>query len=388
MKIPLSYIVRNLWTRRLTTALTAGGMGLVVFVFAAVLMLDAGLRKTLVSTGSFDNAMLMRQGSQTEIQSILMRDQASLVETMPEIARGADGEPLASREIVALIAIPKRGSDKPANVVVRGVGPAGVGLRPQVRLTAGRMFRPGTSEIVAGSGVVKGFEGVDLGHEVRFAGREWLVVGLFDGGKSGFDSEVWGDAEQMMQAFRRLSFSSMLVRLRDRGAFAAFANRVATDQRLTLEVRPEPAFYEEQSKSLSQFISVLGLTLSIIFSIGAMIGAMITMYAAVSNRTAEIGTLRALGFRRSSILAAFLLESILLALLGGVFGLALASFLQAFTVTTMNFQSFSQLAFGFHLTPSIVVSTLVFSIVMGLVGGFLPSLRAARLEIVDALRAA
>ncbi|MGE5093715.1 MAG: ABC transporter permease [Betaproteobacteria bacterium] len=388
MKVPLSYIVRNLWTRRLTTSLTAMGMGLVVFVFAAVLMLDAGLRQTLVSTGSFDNALLMRQGSQTEIQSILMRDQASLVETMPEVARGADGAPLASREIVALIAIPKRGSDKPANVVVRGMAPAGVALRPQVHLTHGRMFRPGTSEIVAGSGVVGSFEGVNLGEHLRFAGREWLVVGLFEGGSSGFDSEVWGDAEQMVQAFRRMTFSSMLVRLRDRGEFEALRNRIATDQRLTLEVKPEPVFYEEQSKSLSQFISILGITLSIIFSIGAMIGAMITMYAAVSNRTAEIGTLRALGFRRSSILAAFLLESILLALIGGVVGLVLASFLQAFTVTTMNFQSFSQLAFGFHLTPGIVGSTLAFSVIMGVVGGFLPSVRAARLEIVDALRAA
>jgi putative ABC transport system permease protein len=388
MKVPVSYVVRNLWTRRLTTLLTAGGMGLVVFVFAAVLMLDAGLRKTLVSTGTFDNALLMRQGSQTEIQSILFREQASLVETMPEVARGADGQPLASREIVALIAIPKRGSDKPANIVVRGVAPAGVGLRPQVHLTAGRAFRPGTSEIVAGSGVVANFEGVDLGAHLRFAGREWLVVGLFDGGSSGFDSEVWGDAEQMIQAFRRISFSSMLVRLRNRADFEAFRDRIATDQRLALEVKPEPVFYEEQSRSLSQFISVLGITLSVIFSIGAMIGAMITMYAAVANRTQEIGTLRALGFRRSSILAAFLLESILLAVVGGVVGLVLASFLQAFTVTTMNFQSFSQLAFGFHLTPAIVAATLGFSVAMGLIGGFLPSVRAARLEIVDALRAA
>jgi putative ABC transport system permease protein len=388
MKIPLSYIVRNLWTRRVTTLLTAGGMGLVVFVFAAVLMLDAGLRKTLVGTGSFDNALLMRQGSQTEIQSILYRDQASLVETMPEVARGASGDALASREIVALIAIPKRGSDKPANVVVRGVSPTGIELRPQVHLTHGRMFRPGTSEIVAGSGVVDSFEGVELGAPLRFAGREWNIVGTFDGGKSGFDSEVWGDVEQMVQAFRRSTFSSMLVRLRERGDFASFRDRIATDQRLTLEVKPEPIFYEDQSRSLSQFISILGVTLSAIFSIGAMIGAMITMYAAVANRTGEIGTLRALGFRRSSILAAFLAESVLLALLGGIVGLVLASFLQAFTVTTMNFQSFSQLAFGFHLTPRIVLVTLVFSVAMGIVGGFLPSVRAARLEIVDALRAA
>jgi len=388
MKIPLSYIVRNLWTRRVTTLLTAGGMGLVVFVFAAVLMLDAGLRRTLVGTGSYDNALLMRQGSQTEIQSILYRDQASLVETMPEVARSASGDALVSREIVALIAIPKRGSDKPANVVVRGVSPTGVGLRPQVHLTHGRMFRPGTSEIVAGSGVVDGFEGVELGVPLRFAGREWLIVGTFEGGKSGFDSEVWGDVEQMVQAFRRQTFSSMLVRLRQRDEFDSFRNRIATDQRLTLEVKPEPVFYEDQSRSLSQFISILGVTLSAIFSIGAMIGAMITMYAAVANRTGEIGTLRALGFRRSSILAAFLAESVLLALLGGIVGLVLASFLQAFTVTTMNFQSFSQLAFGFDLTPRIVLVTLAFSVAMGIVGGFLPSVRAARLEIVDALRAA
>ncbi len=388
MRIPFSYILRNLWTRRLTTLLTAGGMGLVVFVFAAVLMLDAGLRRTLVSTGSLDNALLMRQGSQTEIQSILYRDQASLVETMPEVARSAAGDPMTSKEIVALIAIPKRGSDKPANIVVRGMSPVGIALRPQVKLAAGRFFRPGTSEIVVGSGVSGGFDGVGIGEQLRFAGREWIVVGMFEGGKSAFDSEVWGDVEQMVQAFRRISFSSMLVRLGNRSDFDSFARRIATDQRLTLEVKPEPVFYEEQSRSLSQFISILGITLSAIFSIGAMIGAMITMYAAVANRTAEIGTLRALGFRRSSILAAFLLESILLALAGGVVGLALASFLQVFTVTTMNFQSFSQLAFGFDLTPRVVAMTLAFSVSMGLVGGFLPSVRAARLEIVDALRAA
>jgi ABC-type antimicrobial peptide transport system permease subunit len=192
----------------------------------------------------------------------------------------------------------------------------------------------------------------------------------------------------MMQAFRRFTYSSVIVRLQDRGDFEALRKRISEDQRLILDVKQEPVFYEEQSRNLSTFISVLGITLSVIFSIGAMIGAMITMYAAVSSRTGEIGTLRALGFRRSSILAAFLLESILLAIVGGIMGLVLASFLQAFTITTMNWQSFSQLAFGFHLTPGIVVATLAFSVFMGLVGGFLPSVRAARLEIVDSLRAA
>jgi ABC-type antimicrobial peptide transport system permease subunit len=199
---------------------------------------------------------------------------------------------------------------------------------------------------------------------------------------------MWGDVEQMMQAFRRTAYSSVILRLRDRESFDDLVKRIAEDQRLVLDVKREPLFYEEQSKQLSTFISVLGITLSIIFSIGAMIGAMITMYASVASRTSEIGTLRALGFRRSSILGAFLLESVMLALVGGAVGLGLASLLQAFTITTMNWQSFSQLAFGFDLTPRIAVVTMLFAIFMGLAGGFLPSLRAARLEIVDSLRAA
>lgn len=388
MKIPLSYVFRNLWTRKLTTLLTAAGMALVVFVFAAVLMLDAGLRKTLVGTGSWDNAVLLRPASQTEIQSAVYRDQASLVETLPDVARGPGGEPLVSKETLVLIAIPKRGSDKPANLVVRGMPAMGLLLRPQARLVEGRMFRPGSSEVVVGRAIAEGFDGTGIGERLRFAGREWTIVGTFDAAKSGFDSEIWGDVDQMMQAFRRTAYSSVLVRLADAGAFEAFKARIAADQRLILEVRQEPAYYQDQSKSLSIFISYLGIALSVIFSIGAMIGAMITMYAAVANRSAEIGTLRALGFRRSSILAAFLVESLMLSLVGGVAGLVLASFLQAFTITTMNWQSFSQLAFGFHLTPGIAGATLLFALAMGLAGGFLPSMRAARLEIVDSLRAA
>ena len=198
MKIPISYVFRNLWTRKLTTLLTAGGMALVVFVFAAVLMLDAGLRKTLVSTGSYENAVLLRPAAQTEIQSAVYREQASLLETLPEVARGEDGTPLVSKETVVLIAIPKRGSDKPANLVVRGLPAMGIRLRPQVAVTDGRMFRPGSSEIVVGRAIAEGFDGTGIGETLRFAGREWTVVGTFDGGKSGFDSEIWGDVDQML----------------------------------------------------------------------------------------------------------------------------------------------------------------------------------------------
>ena len=387
MKIPFSYILRNLWTRRLTTVLTAGGMALVVFVFAAVLMLDAGLRKTLVATGSADNVILLRQGVQTEIQSGVSREQAALVETNPAVARDQRGEPMVSKEIVVLIGAPKKGDTKPQNVIVRGLTVAGISLRPQVKLIEGRWYQPGASEIVVGRSVNNGFEGMELGQSTRFAGRDWRIVGVFDGGASGFDSEAWGDVEQLGQAFRRFGYSSVIARMTDRAQYERLKADIEADVRLKLDVKIEPLFYEEQSKALSTFLSILGLALSLIFSIGAIIGAAITMYAAVSNRIGEIGTLRALGFRRTSILSAFLLESMLLALLGGAVGLACASFLQLFTVSTLNFASFSQLSFGFHLTPTIAMQSAVFSLVMGVIGGFLPSVRAARMEIVDALRA-
>ncbi len=387
MKIPFNYIFKNLWARKLTTLLTALGMGLVVFVFAAVLMLDAGLKKTLVGTGEWDNAILLRQGAQTEIQSGVYREQASLIETLPEVARNSAGEPLISKEIVVLIAVPKKGNPRPQNVVVRGTSALGVQLRPQVKIIEGRLFKPGASEIVVGRSVHDGFVGTDIGQTLRFAGRDWVIVGVFDANKSGFDSEAWGDVEQMAQAFRRNNYSSVIAKLGNQNDFVSLKAKIEEDRRLTLETKLEPVFYEEQSRALSTFLSVLGLALSAIFSIGAIIGASITMYAAVANRTGEIGTLRALGFRRSSILVAFLGESILLSLVGGVVGLLVASTLQAFTISTLNFTSFSQLAFGFYLTPKIIISTLIFTVFMGFVGGFLPSVKAARLEIVDALRA-
>lgn len=387
-KIPFSYIFRNLWTRKLTTVLTAGGMGLVVFVFAAVLMMDAGLKKTLVSTGSADNVVFIRKGAETEIQSGIQRDQASLIETLPEIARGPDGKPLASKETLVLNSLVKRGSNKRSNVVVRGLPEMGLRLRPQVRIIDGRMFQPGSSEIVVGKSIHEQFELAQIGQTLRFAQRDWLVVGVFDAGRTAFDSEIWGDAEQMMQAFRRTAYSSVIAKLSDSNRFDALLQRLEEEPRLSQQVKREHTFYEDQSRSLSIFISFLGMMLSVIFSIGAMIGAMITMYAAVATRTAEIGTLRALGFRRRNILLAFLFESMLLALVGGFAGLFVASWLQALTVSTMNFQSFSELAFTFTLTPGIVIRTLIFSLIMGVIGGFLPAVKASRMKIVDSLRAA
>jgi putative ABC transport system permease protein len=388
MAIPLNYIARNLVARRLTTTLTAGGMALVVYVFATVLMLSAGLQKTLVATGQDDNVVVIRRSSQTEVQSGFGRLQAGIVESLPQIALAADGRPLVSREEVVLISLPKRATGKAANVVIRGVTPAGLTLRPQVALVEGRMFRPGTAEVIAGRAIADGFQGAGLGETLRFASRDWTVVGVFDAGHTAFDSEIWGDAEQMLQAFRRTGYSSMLFRLNDPGEFDAAKAAIESDPRLTLEAKRERRFYAEQSEALSKFISYLGTSISIIFSIGAVIGAAITMYASVASRTGEIGTLRALGFSRGAILAAFLGEALLLGLVGGIVGLLLASVMQVTSISTTNFQTFAEIAFSFTLTPGIVIASLIFSLAMGFIGGFLPAARAARMKIVDALRAA
>jgi ABC-type lipoprotein release transport system permease subunit len=389
MQIPLKYILRSSTSRRLTTVITMLGIALVVFVFTAVLMMANGVQKTLRSTGSDDNIIVVRKAAMSEIMSILDREAAGIVVNLPQVARFADGRPMSSKEVVVIINLDKLGADGISNVTVRGVEEAAFQLRPQVRIVEGRMFRWGAREVIAGAGITDRFVGAQIGETVKFGGDVWTVVGIFDSEGSGFDSELWGDLNQIADAFRRSSLSTVTARLKNPDDFSDVASAFESDNRLQyFTAKREKKFFEEQSEMMATFIRILGVFITVIFSAGAMIGAMITMYAAVSNRTAEIGTLRALGFRRASILAAFLVESILLSLAGGGAGLLLASFLQAFTVTTMNFQSFSQLAFGFDLTRRIVLDTLLFSVLMGIAGGFLPSLRAARLEIVDALRAA
>ena len=386
--LPFSYIARNLWVRRVTTGLTAAGMALVVYVFATVLMMTEGIRATLVATGQADNVIVLRKGAGAEINSGITRGQAGILQTLPGIARDASGRALLSAEPVVLNNLPKRGSGKPSNVTMRGTSDAGLQLRPQVRIVQGRMFRPGSSEVVAGVGIAAGFAGVDLGAVLRFGGRDWTVVGIFDAGKSGFDSEIWADTEQIMQAFRRQSFNTVVFRLADAGTFERVAELVDGDVRLSLQAKREVRFYAEQSESLANFISILGTALAVIFSIGAVVGAMITMFGAVASRTGEIGTLRALGFRRGAVLGAFLGESLLLSLAGGVLGLGAATLMQVVNVSTTNFATFSELAFQFTLTPKIAVQSLLFALFMGFVGGFIPAWRAARLKIVYCLRAA
>ncbi|TAK65363.1 MAG: FtsX-like permease family protein [Bacteroidetes bacterium] len=388
MKIPITYTIRNLFTRKLTAVLTISGIALVVFVFSAVLMMAYGVEKTMVATGYDDNVLFLRKGADNELISGIERDVANLITTLPQIAIGADSKPIYSPEVLTIINLQKFGTQDMGNVSVRGVSQHAFSMRPDVKITEGKTFTPGAREIIVGKNIAKQFQGAQVGHTIKFTGDEWTIVGVFDAKGTGFESEIWGEADQLMQALNRPSaFSSLTVKLRDKNDFEALQKMLEVDNRLkTLKIEREKDYYERQSRFMAIFIRVLGLVITIGFSAGAVVGAMITMYAAVANRTVEIGTLRALGFRRRNILATFLLESILLSVVGGTVGLVIASGLQFFTISTVNFGTFSELAFSFALSPDIIIGSFIFAITMGIIGGFLPSVRAARLNIVNALR--
>lgn len=387
MKIPLKYSIRSFMTRKLTTGITVVGIMLVVFVFAAVLMMAYGIQKTLIATGADDNIKIIRKASNGEISSLIDGETQNVIKTLPFIAKQQDGKQIISDEPVVVINLDKKTGGL-SNITVRGVSEPVFILRPNVKLIQGRMFKFGVRELIVGESIFKRFNGAQIGSKVRFAGDNWNVVGVYTSDGSGFDSEIWGDALQLLNSFNRGStVSSVTAKLESGGSYEKFKSAFEADRRLQqFEVKTEHKFFEEQSEAMSMFIQILGIFVTVIFSFGSIIGAMITMYAAVANRTVEIGTLRSLGFKRRSILAAFLMESLTIALVGGLLGLLLASLLQFFSISTLNFTSFAELEFKFALSPSIVISTLLFSLFMGLVGGFLPSVRAARMNIVSALR--
>ena len=371
----------------MTTGLTVLGIALVVFVFAATLMLSNGLREAMVSTGADENAIVIRKSALSEGQSFVSREQANIVKTQPEIVTLGDGTPMATSDVVVTINIPKRGSKGLTNLIIRGVSSQALEIRKhQVTLVSGRLYQAGLQEVIIGKAVHERFQGFDLGGTFRMAGTVWTIVGIFDGHGTGFDSEAWGDVEIMLPAIRRPAFSSVTVRLQDTSSFKALKARLEHDPRMTVDLKREKQYYDEQSQGTSAFITFIGATVTFIFSFGAMIGAMITMYAAVSNRTQEIGTLRSLGFRRRSVLGAFLVEALLLAFIGGALGVIASAALQSVTISTTNWTTFSELAFGFELSWGIVFAALTFALIMGIVGGFLPAVRASRFKIVESLR--
>jgi putative ABC transport system permease protein len=388
--VPVVYNVRSLGVRGWTTAVTAMGLALVTFVFTTVLMLAAGVRETLKATGSPENAKVIRKGSQNEVQSGLLPEHLRLLSAAPETAIGKDGKALVSPELLVLIFAVKEngvGDEDGTNVNVRGVGPGALELHAPKALQ-GRMFTPGTSEVVIGKGLDGRFKGMRLGDKTRFARRDWTVVGIMDHGGSAYDSEVWGDIEQFEDAFqRRPSFSSVTMRLKDKSMLTALKSRLENDPMLsTLEATGEVDYWAAQSEQFSKFVRFLGIVVAVIFSFGAVLGAMITMYAQVAARTREIGTLRALGFRRRAVLVSFVAESVLLALGAGLVGLAFASLVQLVPFRTLNWQTFSEVSFRFHLSGWIVVASVCFSFIMGFAGGLLPAMRAARMAIVQATR--
>jgi len=386
MKLILLYSLRNLIRRKLTTLLTASGMALVILVFSAVLMLSEGLKKTLIKTGTPDNVVVIRKSAGSEVQSGVDKDQARIIEVSPEIALNNEGKRMVAKELVVLIGLTKKGTDKLSNVVIRGIMEMSMPLRNQVKLKEGRMVRWGSNEIIVGNKIAENFDGVKIGNTLNFGQRQWLVVGIFEAGTTGFSSEIWADVEQLKQAFRRPNYSSMIFRLSNSQNYKEIKERLEKDPRLTVEVKTEIEYYEDQSAMMAKFIKVLGVSMTLVFSIGAILGAMITMYSAVAQRKKEIGTLRALGFQKTTILIAFLVESLFLSFIGCLGGLFLSSFLQFYTISTMNWQTFSELAFSFTLTPEIILQSLIFSLVMGALGGLVPAVRASRQKIIDALR--
>jgi putative ABC transport system permease protein len=386
MGLIASYNLRSMVVRKGTAAMTAMGIAMVVAVFVMTLAIAQGFRATLVASGSPQNAIVLRKGATSETVSSVLKPQLPIIETLPQIARGAEGQPLASPELVVIISLPRRSDDQPANVPLRGVGPRAFDVRDTLRFVEGRRFTPGRREINVGKLAVGRFKGLALGSDVKFGSATWTVVGVFTAGDASFESEVWGDVDLMLPAFQRRGYQSVTVKLTDPSAFDSFAAAIDGDPRLDLQPQREQAYYADQSKVMTTVIRIFGTFVTLILSIGAMFGAMNTMYAAVAYRTREIGTLRALGFSQLRIVTAFLAESIALALAGGVIGCILALPVHGLSTGTTNMASFSEVAFKFRITPALLAGGLLFAGLMGAAGGLLPAIRAARIPVARALR--
>ena len=388
--IPVSYNVRSMLVRKTTTIATALGIGLVVFVLAAAVMLWFGIKKTMVGAGRTDNAVVLRKGSDTEMASSIEIGTLNLVLAAPGIKRDAAG-PIGSGEIVVVIAQDKLGTaGQVSNILVRGVTERSLKTRSEVRVVDGRPPQPGTDEVMIGKGLVGNFAGMQIGSSFEIKkNRPVKVVGVFESGGSSFESEVWADLDTARSSFGREGLvSSVTVRLDSPAKFDAFRATMESDKQLGLEALLETAYYEKQSEGTSIFILALGIVISLFFAVGATFGAVITMYAAVSQRQREIGTLRALGFSRSSILFSFLLESCLLALAGGVLGAAVAFCLGFEKISMMNFQTWQEISFSFDPNPIVLGVAVAFAVLMGLVGGIPPAWRASRVSPVEAMRGA
>jgi len=385
MAIPLKYNFRNLVVRRTTTAMTAFSITLTVAVFVILMALAQGLQLSLSATGQALNILIMREGAQSEATSSVTREALQVIKYLDGIAKDEKGEPWTSPELIVLINLPRRGQTQGSNVTIRGLGSDGPSLRPEFKMVEGRFFRSGLREVIVSKRISERFQNCGLGDKLKFAKGYWTVVGTFEAGNTAYDSEIWTEVNDLAADFDREAYSSVLVRAAGTGALARLRDQIANDRRLHLKPQTEREYYESQTRFAAP-IKALGLFIAVLMAVGASFAAMNTMYAAVARRTKEIGALRVLGFSRGSILASFIIESVLIAVLGGLLGCALALPINGVSTGTTNFATFSEVAFNFRVTPSLMLNGMIFAVFMGVIGGFFPAWRAAHENIVTALR--
>ena len=388
MKIPLIYNIRSVMQRPVSTAFTALGIALVVAVFVAMLALANGFASALTKTGGDDNILVMRKGADSELSSGISRADMNIISSFPQVATGSDGKPLVSPETYVVMNIPRVGLDTTAiaNVVMRGVSQRAFEVRKNIKIS-GRPFGSGQSEVCVGEKLVPRYRNTALGEKLRFAGRDWTVVCHFSAAGSSFESEVWGEAEQFQSAMRGgSSYQSVTLRLKDPAGFEEAKRALVGDQRLQVDAHLESKYYADQSKLLGRMLSFLAIMITSIMSVGAIFGAVNTMYASISSRTPEIAVLLTLGFKPRNVLLSFLAESAVIALAGGVVGCLIALPINGVVTSTTNWSSFSEIAFAFRVTPTLLLSGVAFAVVMGVVGGFFPARKASRMPVVQALR--
>ena len=386
MALPLKYNLRNIIVRKGSTLATAFTIGLTVAVFLMVMALARGIDLTLSTSGEPLNLIVLREGSTAELNSNITRENFNDLQYLEGVERDGD-KPLATGELITLIYKARKGMNQGSNVTVRGIGPMSLRLRSGFQTIAGRMFNPGLTEAIVSKRIAERFQGFDIGDKFRIQTTDYTVVGLFDAGGKAFESEIWVDVNSLASTTKRESYSSALLRVKDPNALAALSKRITDDPKLHLKAISERTFYEDQQGTASGALKGLAVFISFIMAVGAGFAGMNTMYAAVARRTKEIGTLRVLGFSRISVLIAFLLESVSIALIGAAIGILLALPLNFVSTGTSNWVTFSEIAFNFRVTPDLMLFALIFGAVIGFVGSLLPSIRASRFKIVDALRA-
>ncbi|OGL47759.1 MAG: hypothetical protein A2161_05155 [Candidatus Schekmanbacteria bacterium RBG_13_48_7] len=386
MHIPIIYNVRSLIQRPVSTLATVMGIAIVVAVLCGMLALATGFQKAISSTGSPDNVIVMRDGADAEISSGIPRDNVNIIASLPEIANNKDGRPMFSADIVVIINIHKIGESKYYNVTVRGVSKNAFDLRENMRIIAGRSFNPGAYEVIIGSKLVGKYENCYLDGTLEYGQRKWTVVGIFSAGETAFDSEIWGENEILMPVFWGPVFQSVTFRMNDSTLFYKIKDKLENDPRLQVAVYRESDFYSKRSQALTMVLKFLGYFVSSIMAIGAIFGAINTMNSAIASRHREIAVLLTLGFPPSAILFSFLFECILICVTGGIVGCLLALPLNFVTTSTTNWQTFTEVAFTFHLTPGIFCAGIIFAVIMGILGGFVPSWRSSRQSIAQALR--